>query len=289
MSRIPNPPAPSLFPFTIADDEALVGPDADSYHPTPSWFAAAMVEKYLTDLTPDDLVCEPSCGDGAILREIPADVRAFGIELDATLAERARTSSGRPVITGDALTVELPERPTRLISNIPFRVSFLNRLLDRYYNVLEEGDNATITLLVPVFALQSSTRVARYIERFSLRCDIIPRDIFPGLPLPLAIASFTKSRDRWLAGVAFFTEVAEQKRFPREIRDLMDRAQTNVWVAVIMKALEHLGGRGSVDEVTRYVSGYRPTRTEHWREAIRKHIRSFPREARGVYTLHAAA
>jgi site-specific DNA-methyltransferase (adenine-specific) len=289
MSRIPSPSAPSLFPVAAAQKEQLVGPRRGLL-PSHAVVVCGIHRRQIPNQFDDGRYnLRTQLRGRSNLREIPGDVRAFGIELDATVAERARISSGRPVITGDALTVQLPKRPTRLISNIPFRVSFLNRLLDRYYHVLEEGDNATITILVPVFALQSSTRVSKYIERFSLRCDVIPRDIFPGLPLPLAIASFTKSRDRWLAGVAFFTEVAEQKRFPREIRDLMDRAQTNVWVAVIMRALEHLGGRGSVDEVTRYVSGYRPTRTEHWREAIRKHIRSFPREARGVYTLHAAA
>jgi hypothetical protein len=67
MSRIPSPSAPSLFPVAAAQEEQLVGPDADCYHPTPSWFAASIVDKYLTNLTTDDIICEPSCGDGAIL------------------------------------------------------------------------------------------------------------------------------------------------------------------------------------------------------------------------------
>jgi site-specific DNA-methyltransferase (adenine-specific) len=281
-----------VLPLFISDEPIAestgVGADAIDYHPTPSWFGAAIVDRYLGDLDADDVVCEPFAGDGAILRAIPPGIRAFGIEIDATLAQRARSSSGRTVLVGDALTIALPEIPTRIVSNIPFRVDVLSRLLDRMYPVIAE--RSSLTLLCPVFCLQTSSRVSRYAQRYSIGVDLIPRDIFPGLPLPLAIAVFTKEATRRLVGMAFVHEVAEQKKFPAEFRAILDRAQTNVWVAACLRALDLLGGRGSVQQVTNVISGFRPTQTEHWREAVRKALsQHFPNEERGVYHLPTAA
>lgn len=56
---------------------------------TPVWVAQALVERHFPKLGTDDLVLEPSCGIGAFLQAIPAEVRAVGVEIDEALAHRA--------------------------------------------------------------------------------------------------------------------------------------------------------------------------------------------------------
>jgi site-specific DNA-methyltransferase (adenine-specific) len=115
---------------------------------------------------------------------------------------------------------------------------------------------------------------------------MIPRDIFEGFDKPLVIAQFRKEHVRRLHGMAFYQEIADERSFPSEFRAILARAEKNVWTAACLRALEHLGGTGSVDQITRVISGARPTRTEHWREAVRKHLRLFfERVETGIYTI----
>jgi hypothetical protein len=260
-------------PQTPSDGPAVAGSQAIDYIPTPAWFAAAMVDRYLSQLPNDAIVLEPTCGDGAILREIPLNIAAFGVELDPTLAAEAERTTGRKIVIGDVLEVDLPFKPTHLIGNPPFSVPWLNRCLDRFYFTLPEG--GSITLLLPAYALQTSQRVAAYNARYSIGADMIPRDIFPGFDLPLSVVVFTKEAQRRLIGLAFYHETADWRRFPERWRKLLERSKTNVWVRACLEALRELGGRGTVDQIARVISGSRPTSTEHWRQAIRKHLQLF--------------
>ena len=73
---------------------------------------------------------------------------------------------------------------------------------------------------------------------------------------------------------------------PPEFNAILRRSQKNVWIAATLRALHVLGGRGTVDEVARVVTGFRPTPTEHWREAIRKSLQqNFVRVERGTYAI----
>jgi site-specific DNA-methyltransferase (adenine-specific) len=143
-----------------------------------------------------------TCGDGAILRQIPLEIAAFGVELDAGLAQQARETSGREVIVGDVLELDLPYPVTRVIGNPPYRVSWLNRFLTRYHRVLPEGGE--ITLLLPAFALQTSRRTSLYAQQYGIEARFVPRDIFPGFNLPLSLVTFRKERERRLIGLAFY-------------------------------------------------------------------------------------
>ena len=115
---------------------------------------------------------------------------------------------------------------------------------------------------------------------------MIPRDVFPGFDKPLSLVSFTKEQHRKLIGLAFYDETAEWRAMPEEFRRILHRSKTNVWVAAILRALQKLGGRGTVDQIARVISGFRPTQTQHWREAIRKHLRLyFESVERAVYQI----
>jgi hypothetical protein len=162
----------------VADAPAEPSSAAVDYVPTPAWLAYAMVERKLANVGDDAVILEPTAGDGAILREIPQHLRAFGIELDPALAAEARATTGREVIIGDVLTTEIPYVVTHVIGNPPFSVAWLNAFLERFHAIMPEGGE--ITLLLPAFALQTSARVAAYHRRYSIVAEMIPRDVFPG-------------------------------------------------------------------------------------------------------------
>lgn len=266
---------------------ARAGADAVDFIPTPGWFADAMVELALRDVGPNDVVLEPTCGDGAILRQIPPEIAAFGVELDAGLAQQARTTSGREVIVGDVLELDLPYPVTRVIGNPPYRVAWLNRFLTRYHRVLPEGGE--ITLLLPAFALQTSRRTSMYAQQYGIEARSVPRDIFPGFNLPLSLVTFRKERERRLIGLAFYHETADWHAMNERMKAILTRAERNVWVAACADALEQLGGRGTVEQIARLIEPARPTATNFWRQAIRKALRCFPRIAEATYALPTVA
>ena len=85
---------------------------------------------------PSDLVLEVGAGTGILTLELAKRARAvLAVELDPTLAAGLRRRfAGRPnvtVIEGDALRLELPTKPFRVVANVPFNAStaMLRRLL----------------------------------------------------------------------------------------------------------------------------------------------------------------
>jgi len=265
--------------------ESLAGPDAESYFPTPQWFAAGMLDKYvLPRLRDDDVLVEPSCGDGSFLREFPAHVKGYGVEIDAKLAEVARATSGRTVLTGDFLKMELPIVPTKIVGNPPFSSAWVQALLSKMYGLAEDG--LEVTLLLPSYFFQTSNTVSEIARRFSINVEMIPRDLFGGFDKPLCVATFTKEYERQLIGLAFYRETNEWRKMPAEYNAILRRSKTNVWLAATLRAMHELGGKGSIDQVARVVSGYRPTSTNFWREAIRRALaQHFVRIDHGVYAI----
>lgn len=163
-------------------------------YPTPVWVAEAIVERYFFDLEASDCVVEPSCGPGAFLAAIPRQVAAIGVEIDALIAEEARRNTGRPVLQGDFQSVRLDIQPTVIIGNPPFNMKLVDGFLNRAHELLPEGGKCGFIL--PSFAFQTASRVSAYAERWSLMQEMIPRNIFRGLSLPLVFAIFSKDRKR---------------------------------------------------------------------------------------------
>ena len=93
---------------------------------TPAWAAELLVQRHFGDLRRGDVVAEPSCGDGRFLMAIPAEVEAFGVEIDPAMATLARSNSCRQVICDDFLHAELPQRPTVVIGNPPYQSELID-------------------------------------------------------------------------------------------------------------------------------------------------------------------
>jgi adenine-specific DNA-methyltransferase len=79
----------------------------------------AIIERHYSRLDMADTVLEPSCGDGRFLLALPDEVNAVGVEIDPCWPS-ARELTGRPVITGDFLTADIPGPITHVIGNPPF-------------------------------------------------------------------------------------------------------------------------------------------------------------------------
>lgn len=235
---------------------------------TPNWAAAELVAHYFGDLTPSDRVLEPSCGRGAFLQAIPDQVLALGVEIDPELAALARRNSGRPVIVGDFRMVDLPFRPTAIIGNPPFQLRTIEAFLERADVLMEEGGR--VGLILPTYTFQTSNTALRIAERWQVRQDMLPRDLYDGLTKPLCFALFTKGRARGLVNFALYHELQAVKRLQARYQALLASGEGSAWAAVTRAALEALGGRADLQRLYREIEGHRPTPNQWWREKVRQ-------------------
>lgn len=195
MRRLDEPPAQlfetSAFAKTVPSDEG-------NYYPTKTWVAQRVITERVP-LTKDAFVLEPTCGDGRWLDALPPGTRAFGVEVREDLATLAR-AKGHRVITGDILTVPLPNGITHAIGNPPFVSDFIDRLLmDILHPALTPDGMAA--LLLPTYYFQTSRHVWDLHRKWSIDVELIPRDIYEGLSKALCLARFTKSTSRRLMGL----------------------------------------------------------------------------------------
>jgi len=235
---------------------------------TPDWAALELVARYFADLGAGDHVIEPSCGRGAFLRAVPRGVSAIGVEIDPDLADFAQRSSGRPVIVGDFRMVDLPATPTAIIGNPPFRKRTVDEFLDRAWHLLP--DEGRVGFVLPAFVLQTANTIDDYAERWSIRQDMLPRNLFERLSHPLCFAMFTKGRARGLVGFALYHELAAVNRLQARYRALLAEGEGSVWAAVTRAALEALGGTASLQRLYREIEGHRPTSNPFWQAKVRQ-------------------
>lgn len=241
---------------------------------TPRWVAEAIVERHFGHLDLCDLVCEPSCGRGAFLHAVPGDVNAFGVEIDPAMAAAARAATGREVITGDFLNVALPAGITHVVGNPPFDARVVHGFLRRAHEVLPEG--GTAGFLLPAYLLQTSSKVMALNTRWSISAELMPRNVFPRLKLPLVFALFRKDAMRRLVGFFLYREAADVRALPRDIRaELEGDERGSVWRRAVRAAFRRLG-RSQASTTELYGAVERPTENQYWREAVRRTLQVYP-------------
>lgn len=254
---------------------------------TPDWAALELVDRYFGNLTSADAVLEPSCGTGAFLRAIADRVPAMGVEIDPVLAAQARRSSGRPVVVGDFRMVDLPMRPTAIIGNPPFQVRTITEFLDRAWSLLP--DEGRVGFILPAFAFQTANTVEAIAQRWSIRQDMLPRNLFDGLTKPLCFAVFSRGRARGLVGFALYHELAAVNRLQTRYRALLAAGEGSAWAAVTRAALEALGGESDLQRIYREIEGHRPTTNAFWQAKVRQTLQRIAvRVGDGVWKLPAA-
>lgn len=259
--------------------------DVLSTFQTPSWACEALVERYYADLTSSDWVLEPTCGEGHFLDAIPRDVPALGIELDAGRAAIAEQRTGRRVLVGDVLQMPDPgNQPSLILGNPPFESTFVDALLDRAYRWLPDGGRCG--LILPAFVLSTSSRVSRENKRWAIAAEMIPRELFPHLRMPVLFARFEKRQNRTLVGFALYPDMWAVRQLTKRARFILENGRRPVWKAAVMDALQECGGEASLETLYRAMEGRRPTENPHWRAKIRQVVHHYCRRTgRATYAI----
>lgn len=273
----------NVLPADPAERQALL-----EQYMTPLYAAEALVK--IAGITDSDRVVEPSCGRGTFLQSIPASVKqVVGIEVDSSLADQAVINSGRPVITGDFRTVEIPFQPTLFIGNPPFSRRTVDEFLRRIHRELPWGGRAAFIL--PAYHFQWARPTMEWAEMFSIEQAMIPRELFPGLTKPLNWVVFTKERIRRMVGFLIYPETVDTKDVSPEAKLMLvhGKPRKGAWRSVVEAALEAAGGEAHVQDIYRFVAGRRPTDNPNWQQQIRKVLQEgeFTPRGDGVWSMAA--
>jgi len=275
----------------VIQDLFSAPPDPESYSPdlsqymTPSWAAQAIVEHALPHFQDGAVIIEPSCGIGRFLDCLPQNTRNIGVEIDPRLADIAR-SKGHEVITGDFRSVELPiDAADALIGNPPFVLSAYDSFMRRAHSLLDVGGQ--VIMLLPTYIFQTAHNVVRWNAQWSIQQEMLPRNIFPGLRLPLMLARFTKDPRPKLTGMILYHEAAAIADMPRIYRQALEEGRSG-WAAVVEVAIQNLGGRAELKAIYSEVEPRRPTANKFWKEKIRQTLQQrFTRTGEGQWTMAA--
>lgn len=253
---------------------------------TPRWVCEAIVEEFFPKLDLADLVVEPSCGPGRFLQALPDHVNAIGVEIDPQLAQQAREATGRPIITGDFLKAPIPVGVSHILGNPPFTADLIHGFLDRSHELLVEG--GTCGFLLPAYVLQTSSKVMQLNSRWSISQQLMPRNIFPRLKLPLVFALFRKDQVRSLVGFFLYREAADVAAMPKDVKEaLSEPGKGSVWRRAVRCAFERVGASvATLDGL--YQAVERPTDNQYWRQKVRQTLQAYPefrRTGQGTWCL----
>lgn len=249
------------------DAESELSPELGQWM-TPTWAAAELVQRHFSDLCERDYVLEPSCGRGAFLTAIPEHVRAVGVEIDPALADIARLASGRHVETGDFRTAALPAGITAVIGNPPFPMEIVQAFLERAHAILPK--DGRVGFILPCSIFQTASTVVGLSKKWGMQQEMIPRNLFRGLQLPLCFALLTKGYGKSLVGFGLYQETHEVSGLDKRYRAILAAGERSVWAAVVRAALEVLGGKASVQSVYAEIQGSRPTDNRFWQAKVRQ-------------------
>lgn len=239
-------------------------PDLDQWF-TPFWAAEQLVEDALRDLGQVSVV-EPACGTGAFLSAIPLSCPAVGVDIDPAVVPAATANSGREVLLGDFRTVDLTGRTVELvIGNPPFGIKTINGFIDRSYRLLPEGGR--VAMIMPGHAFQTPSVVTRWMSRFAIDVNVIPRTLFPHISKTLLWVKYTKTGERRFYGMMLFAEQRDVEQMRPMIREALTRPGT--WREAVRVALEALGGEASLSAIYDLITPERRV-SRHWRPKVRQ-------------------
>lgn len=251
----------------------MKGNTALDQYMTPTWAAEALVESFFPELSPTSRVVEPSCGDGRFLLALPHQVPGIGVEIDPQLADRARSNTGRRIIEGDFLSADVGQ-PTHIIGNPPFNAELVDAFLNRAHQLMDDG--GTVGFVLPVFLFQTASRMVGYNRRWSLRQNLIPRNIFEQMQKPLLFATFVKETNRSIHGFFLYHETHAVRQLKRQYRLMFlgNASRASLWGEVVEQALVNLGGEASLEAIYAEIEGKRPYEgNAFWKAQIRKVLR----------------
>ena len=238
---------------------------------TPTWAAELLVAAHFPELGEGDVVAEPTCGTGTFLKAIPGHVRAYGVEIDPDLAAEARRTSGREVVTGDFTKAALPERPTAVIGNPPFDLGVIDAILDRCHELLP--DDGKVGFILPAYAFQTASRIVEYRRKWSIRQEMIPRNLFRNMMKPLCFAVFRKDGLGRLDGFALYSELHDVNTMPKD-GALALSTMASPWESALAGVLQATGGPATEEVLLAALEPVRPSGDPWWREKAAQALQS---------------
>jgi site-specific DNA-methyltransferase (adenine-specific) len=245
---------------------------------TPAWAAEAIVESHYSHLGRADHVLEPSCGRGAFLSAIPACVPAIGVEIDPVLAAQARELTGRSVVCGDFREVSLPTGITTIIGNPPFKADIVEAFIARARRVLP--DEGEVGFVLPAYIFQTTSKVMAYAQHWAIESQLLPRNLFPRLKLPLVFARFRKTHDRRLVGFLLYRETADVQSMRSGIQHqvLQKNGRHSVWRRAVHAAFDVLPSVATLKDIYAVLgdASRRPTGNVHWAPKVRQVLQTYP-------------
>lgn len=247
--------------------KALVGDKDRHQWFTPVWAAEALIAAHFAELAEGDVVVEPTAGIGNFLKAIPQGITAVGVELDPDLAEIARRTTGRRVITGDFTKVDLEVEPTAIIGNPPFDLEVVDAILDRCHAILPQGGKAGFIL--PAYAFQTASRLVTYARRWSIEQEMIPRNLFRNMEKPLCFAVFAKDGIGTLRGFALYRELNDINGMKKWVGEELSLG-ASPWKNVVTKVVADLGGEAELSQIYAAVAPKRPTDNKWWQAKVRQ-------------------
>jgi adenine-specific DNA-methyltransferase len=249
---------------------------------TPFWGAEELVERALRGMGTVNL-CEPACGTGSFLAAFPTSCPAFGVEIDERLIPAARANSGREVIQGDFLSLDLTGREVEVVlGNPPFGMHTVEAFIDRAYGLIPEGGK--IGMILPAYAFQTPRRVTRWMRLFSIDVSLIPRTLFPGLSKALVWAEYLKVGERRFHGLMLFPEQRDIELMPDPISDAL--IGPGSWCGAVRTALGMLGGEASLSAIYDAMLPERRV-SANWRPKVRQSLQRYCRPVeRGRWALN---
>ena len=252
---------------------------------TPEWAAERLVELFFGDLTNTDQVIDAGCGRGPFLKAIPSHIPAFGVEIDPVLAAEARENTGRDVIIGDFRAIAPLQRPTAIIGNPPFSRRIIDGFLAHGHELLPE--NGRCGFILPASYLSFASTMERIKDRFSVRADSLPRDLFPRISVPISFFLFTKESVRRHRGFVLFDEAAAIRGLAKSVKLALYRGENrqSPWHTAVARTLASLGGRASLDRIYSAMEGRLPRPIATWKDTVRRVLQEggFVNVARGEW------
>src|SRR3546814_16710190 len=87
-------------------------------------------------------------------------------------------------------------------------------------------DAGLVAMVLPAYAFQTPSRVSKWMDRFAIDVNMIPRTLFPGLSKPLVWAKYTKTSQRRFSGTMLFAEPRSIDQMRSSIRAALARPGT---------------------------------------------------------------
>lgn len=159
---------------------------------------------------------------------------------------------------------------------VPAGVPALGVDIDPKVADVARRENGRAGFILPTYFFQTASRLARYADQWSVSHELLPRNAFHSrMRTPLTFAVFAKDLRKLLIGFALYREAADLQALAGDYREALSGTEGETWKSACERALRRLGGEACLQAIYAEVEKNKPSRTEFWREGIRRTLRTY--------------